>query len=297
MEYKRHKANGKKKAEGPGAIGTAVFVILTIALIAAIVVLSPIGKYLNERVVSPLLSCANDEIRDDRIVSALTQQESKTPEPTVKPMKDTEKTVLTINETQFYILQMGAFTDQETATRRSEELRRLGAGGTIRKEGNVFRVFAAAYLDEDSLMKVQSQVHADGFEATPYITEKYSVKLTLEGKKQDIETVKESTEMIGEIPVRLSKLCLQYDKNELSTTDILMELNGLDTNCKNMIEKIEALSNPTIKPLKVLIEKYEEYISTFSSLHDTIDTEAMSGMLKDLQLKCIIDYILFFEQR
>jgi len=296
MEYKHYKA-GKKKHTA-NTVGTAVFVVLTIALLAAILVLSPIGKYLNDHVISPVLSYIRSDSKDDKIISALKQQEQPTPEPTIQTVEhDKELCILTISEVPFYILQMGAFNDIESAEKRADEIRRLGAGGSIRKEGTVFRVFAAAYLDEESLTKVQSQVRSDGFEATPYITESYSIKLTLEGSEKEIETVKDAAEQIDHIPTELSMFSLKFDKKEITDLELSDELNKLMITCNKTTEQLNLIQSTGITPIKDLLQKYQEYISTFLRLHDTIQTEEIGGVLKQLQLNCIIDYISFFEQK
>ena len=296
MEYKHYKT-GKKKHTA-NTVGTAVFVVLTIALLAAILVLSPIGKYLNDHVISPVLSYIRSDSKDDKIISALKQQEQPTPEPTIQTVEhDKELCILTISEVPFYILQMGAFNDIESAEKRADEIRCLGAGGSIRKEGTVFRVFAAAYLDEESLTKVQSQVRSDGFEATPYITESYSIKLTLEGSEKEIETVKDAAEQIDHIPTELSMFSLKFDKKEITDRELSDELNKLMITCNKTTEQLNLIQSTGITPIKDLLQKYQEYISTFLRLHDTIQTEEIGGVLNQLQLNCIIDYISFFEQK
>jgi hypothetical protein len=158
-------------------------------------------------------------------------------------------------------------------------------------------VFAAAYLDEDSLIKVQSQVRSDGFEATPYITESYSIKLTLEGSGKDIETVKYSVEQIDHIPTELSLLSVKYDKKEISDEELSDELHKLMITCNETVEQLNLIQSTGITPIIDLLQKYQDYISTFLRLHDTIQKEEIGGVLKQLQLNCIIDYISLFEQK
>lgn len=297
MEYKRHRTASKDKMRTTGAAGTAILIILSLAVIAAIIVLSPAGKYLMEHVITPVVSCiAKDP--DEGVVSALKQQEKQaSPATSAQPTPEGKKhQVIMIEETPFYILQMGAFTDSDAANQRAEEIRRLGAGGVVFRDGKAFRVFAAAYLTESNLMKVQSQVRSDGFEATPFITESASAKLTLEGAAGTVDLVKIAADQIGVIPTELSRISLSFDKNEMNQIDLLNKLTELRDLCRTSVESLGTISNDDIASIKDLLQKYDQNISTFLSEHDTINADRFSGDLKALQLSCIADYILFFER-
>lgn len=297
MEYKRHVPAKKSTAKAKGGVRTAIVIVLSLILAAAIIVLSPAGDFLLNTVIIPVFSKTPEKDEDNKIVSALKQQDEEitlstpTPQPTEKAHK-----VLTIDETQFFILQMGSFLEYSAAEDHADEIRRLGAGGTVFKDGSVYRVFAAAYQDEDSLKKVQAQVRSDGFEATPYITEKKAVKLTLEGDPEAVKAVEKAIQLLNQTPRELSDMTLSYDKNELSATDLHGMLKKMYINCKDLAEALTPLSNADVGSIRDLLEKYTENLSTFLDEHDTMNIEMISGDLKYLQLSVISDYILFFEQ-
>lgn len=297
MEKRRHIPSNRHSAKQPGGFGTAVVVIVSLILIAAIVVLSPIGNYLLENVFTPVYSCVTGENEDQEIVSALKQQDAqRTPVPTAIPTVKAHE-VISIEETPFYILQMGAFTDESAANEHAEEIRRLGAAGVVYTEGSVFRVFAAAYTDETSLVRVQSQVRADGFEATPYITEKKALKLTADGDAEAVQIVRDAVQLMNEVPKQLCEISLSYDKNERDAAQTIKGIRELRDQSSECIEALAQIADESVQPIKALIGKYEEKLSTFLKEHDTMDTEMLSGELKQLQLSAIIDYILFFEKK
>ena len=153
MEHKHVSSKTGNARKGSGRIGTAVFLIVSIVLIAGIVVLSPLGESLMTHVITPIASCRSAG-SDHSIVSALKQQEDvqATASPSIVPNSKKHETI-TIEERPFYILQMGAFTDAAAADQHASEILRMGAGGTVFQDGSVFRVFAAAYMDEASLKK------------------------------------------------------------------------------------------------------------------------------------------------
>lgn len=298
MEHRR-RTSARSGKTGAGGVGTAIFILLSIALIAGIIVLSPAGDFLLNHVLVPLFSCTSSDKKEDTdIVETLKHQDETTVTETPTPAPSEKiKQQIVLDETPFYILQMGAFTEQEAAQKRADEILRMGAGGVIFKEGAVFRVFAAAYTNEDALMKVQAQVRADGFEATPYIVERKALKLTLEGDKEAVRIVSDASKALGEIPTELCTIALSYDKGEIDAANLLDSIRSLDQSCSERIKEMQPIADPTVQPIKDLLNQYEENISTFLLEHDTIHTEMLSGELKRLQLELIIDYILFFDQK
>jgi hypothetical protein len=298
MEHKHHSVSRSASGTGSGRIGAVVFVIASIVLIAGIIALSPLGSYLSEHVITPLLSCVHETTDDTSIVSALKQQEerqsSASPEP--KPSEQSHE-VIVIEEVPFYILQMGTFTKEDAAGEHADEIRRMGAGGTLFHDGSVFRVFAAAYTDESSLIKVQSQVRSDGFEATPYITESNALKITLNGDKKAVDVVTKAVKTLNGIPSELCAVCLSFDKGELNDADLRKELQAKQNLCTESLKEMEQINTADLAVVKDLLQKYVKNISTFLGEHDTMNTEMISGELKHLQLSVIIDYILFFDRK
>ena len=293
MEHKRHSAAKPSSKAAYSGFGTAIFVIASIVLIACIIVLSPIGNYLTEHVIMPL-SCKS--ANDSDIVSALKQQDAdKTAEPTTPALTEKEHKVITIEETPFFILQMGAFVNADDAARHADEIIRMGAGGAVYQDGSVYRVFAAAYTDESSLMKVQSQVRSDGFEATPYITESKSIRITLDGDQQAIKNISDATKMLNDIPRDLCSLCLSFDKGEIDDKALCNTLTEKHCEILASAKSLEQIKTTDVSSIPTLLEKYAKNISTFLDEHDTMNAEMFSGSLKHLQLSTIIDYILFFD--
>ncbi len=297
MEHKYHSGLKSGSRKSAGGVGTAVFILASIVLIAGIVILSPLGEYLMEHVIDPFLSCVRNT-NDTIIVSALKQQEEQKPAETPSP-KPTEKAheMITIDEIPFYILQMGAFTAAEAAGQHADEINRIGAGGNVFQDGSIYRVFAAAYTDEASLMKVQSQVRADGFEATPYITESKGLKITLDGDSQAVDLVSDAVQLVNSIPSDLCMICLSFDKGDIKESDLIAELKSKQKECISSRDAMESIKAADVATIHDLLGNYAKNISTFLGEHDTMNTEMISGALKRLQLSIIIDYILFFDRK
>lgn len=298
MERKHKSLRKSGNSSGSGGLVTALMIVAALALVAGIIVFSPIGQYLNDNVISPIFSRSKEKAEDQKIVAALSSQDDRAVKETSSPQPaERIRSTVTIDETPFYILQMGAFTERDAAEKHAAEIRRMGAGGVVFSDGPAFRVFAAAYTDESSLMKVQSQVRSDGFEATPYITDKKAVKVTLEGDAEAVSSVKEAALSINTVPKDLCAMCLLFDKGELSAGEAKKQLEQLLKDCQRSSASLAAVINDSITPVRDLLMKYQEKISTFLQENDMMDAQTASGDLKHLQLVVIIDYISFFDRK
>ena len=151
MEYKHHFSSRNKKANHSNRFLSAIIVIIFLGLIAGVLVFSPAGDYLLTNVLSPVFSCSKEKEEDRKIITALNQQDEKYTQnnSTAKPSEKTHQ-VITIDEIPLFILQMGSFLEQEAAEHHADEIRQLGAGGAVFVDGSIYRVFAAAYLDDKS---------------------------------------------------------------------------------------------------------------------------------------------------
>lgn len=298
MEYRTHARTHSVRMKRKSAFGTAIVVLLSIGLIALIIALSPIGAFLSDHVFVPLFETLTGSDRDQKIVSALAEQEAvKTPQPSAEPSNAPEiERVLTVDETPFYILQMGVFTDETAAEDHAEEIRRMGAGGFVYHDNAVFRVFAAAYLDEDSLVKVQGQVRSDGFEATPYITDSARVRITLRGDQNAINETEQAVSVLKDVPETLSKLALSFDKGECDAKQLKAQIKSMLDACEAKLTFFDTVRDESVHRFRTVLEKYQKSVSTFLNEYDSIVPDECASALKHLQIETIIDYILFFDQ-
>lgn len=279
---------------------TAIVVVLSVGLIALIVYFSPLGSLIQEHIIEPIASVIQIHHEDEAIVDALKSQDAQqTAAPTEQAAHEEpiRKNVLTVTETPFYILQMGTYLDEKSANEHALQLRTMGAGGVVLHDETIFRVFAAAYRDEESLIQVQSQVRADGFEATPYITEHDSVNITFEGEERAVEQAKSAAEFLSTIPNDLSDLCISFDRNQIDSDTVFEKLENMSDQANEILKTFSDVNNNTLQPILSIVQKYANSISTFSEEHDTISSTDLSGALKRLQIETILDYIRFFDQK
>ena len=280
---------------------TTVVILASVALIGVMIYLSPLGPIVQEHVIDPIASFLGNKQKDSDIVSALKAQDeqAKTPAPTPSATPNPiQKAVQTVQQTPYYILQMGTYLDKASADEHALQLRQMGAAGYVYQDGSVYRVFAAAYTDAESLTKVQAQVRADGFEATPYITEQNAVKITLEGSDVAIQDAAKAIEFLSSVPDALCKMSLSYDRTQITDKDVDRTLQALIDQAEGILQAFQTRTQgEMLKPVLSVIQKYSDHISTFLNERDTISENEASGALKRLQIELIIDYIQFFDQK
>lgn len=297
--YKRNRIRKDASAKRKKWVNAAA-VIASIALIAAIVALSPAGDWMNEHIVRPVAAWIRTNDSDERIAEALKAQDQQAAKPTAaaSPAASPEDVrVLTAQETPFYLLQMGAFMERGEAEKHAEQIRQMGAGGTIMEDGPVFRVMAAAYRDEESLMQVQSQVRGDGFEATPYITDQNAVKITLKGNQTAVKNAEEAIGFLSEVPGELTNISLQFDRAEIGKEEVFKKIEAFADQAETLSDSLKNVNNDTLKPVVSIILKYQESISTFLQNYDSISEREIASALKSLQIETILHYIRFFDQK
>lgn len=296
MKHQKH----KNTADPRSSLVTALIALASVVLIALIIYLSPLGNLVQAHVIKPILTFFSGENRDSDIIDALKVHDAQSATPvitapaTAAPL---QKCVLTVKETQYFVLQMGVFLEKSAADEHAAQLHQMGAGGVVLQDGQVFRVFVAAYTDENSLMQVQSQVRADGFEATPYITEHNTVQITLEGSDAAITEARTAISLLSSVPSDLNDLSLRFDQEEIDTVQVFQALSEMKRKTEEIRNVFEGGDAETMLPILSIIEKYENAISTFLQERDTITENELSADLKRLQLTIIIDYIRFFDQK
>ena len=295
MEHRSSSRAYTVKMKKRSMAATVIVVLLSVVLIAGILVFSPIGDYLIEHAVQPILALfKGDRETDEKVVSALkAQEEQPTAVPSAVPTP--VQNSLTVTETPFYLLQMGAFTEQDQAQEHADKIRSMGAAGYVFEDGSVYRVFAAAYRDEESLKKVQMQVRMDGFEATPYITDRNSVHLTLKGDKTAVDAVQKAVELLSNVPDALCEWNLSLDRQTIDGEEFRKLLSDQLNRVDEALREFDTIASDSLNPIVSVLQKYKNRISTFLQEHDTI-SRMNACDCKRLQIACIVDYISLFEQ-
>ncbi len=293
MERKRYPKHGKGGKKGKGTGGTVLVALASVVLIALLVVLSPLGDTLSEKGCVPLFQSAKAK-ENEQTVDAMKQQEATGDgTATAAPTADTKQ--VTLVASPFYLLQMGAYSTEEAALERSLTLLGIGGAGYIFTDGDLYRVFAAGYLDETALQSVESQVRADGFECSAYATEQLTAKITLTGDNDALAVGETALTCLNETPKALCEYALQFDKEGKAPADCVAPITELLKNANASYAALQQANGDSLKPIADTLQKYCAALSTFLEEHDTIDQGTCAAQIKYLQLEVIFLYLCFFQ--
>lgn len=292
MEYRRRKSYHSRRRDKSGG-GVLVVLLLTVFLLAVAIAFSPLGDRILEQSCIPFLNRAEKVEDPDAAEDVFSEYTS--PLPSQQPTLVSETVVLTVTAEPYYLLQMGVFDSVQEAQIFAAQLRSMGGAGFLLTDGGKARVFAAAYRDLESINTVIRQVREDGFEASGYPTDAMCVRVTLKGDDAALAVGQDSVSCLSEIPNALCELAIRFDAEGLTTSLGLSEIKELLTRCENVVDALRSCEDESLDRIRMILEGYQNALSTFLKDCANMDKELLSAELKALQIELILQYLSFFQ--
>ena len=291
--YQRHSYRKVRNSQTNSGL-FAILVLALIVVIALIFAFSPVGDTIRTVMVEPLMErIASIRKRQEPIQETMAQM---TAEPSMEPTPTPVHTeTMTIAPKTFYILQMGQYTEESEAILVAAQNQSMGGGGYVYEDDGIYRLFAAAYTDANSLTSVQQQIRRDGYVNESYITKANTVHITFEGAPEAITIFQNAIDTMETCPIKLSNLSIAYDKGEVQAAEIVEKLQETLRDIDEHLEDLEKIDSEDIILIKGTLKNYRESISTFLLEHDSIHRDRYAGALRYLQLSLIDQYLHFFE--
>ena len=282
----RHRKTGRRYTGG-----SVVFILLCCALSAFLLGTSYWGDKLVNRYIVPTFArimgkAATPEPSDLPVMAPSSQQTN------ADASSAADKIVFELPETSWYLLQMGAYADPEEAHAQAQTIQSMGAGGYVYEDEQGFsRVFAAAYRDQESLLKVQQQVRSSGYENTAYSIHPDGIQVTLTGVSSDVQKLKTAAETIRDIPGILTDFALKYDEKDLTPAQAIQFMNELSVSLSAARLCFEGLKDTA--PMGQMDEYagwIMDSISTFLAKSDTMNKIECGAAIKHFQIESILKY-------
>lgn len=284
----------RRKRSNSNGVSPVPFIFLVLAVIAAgIFAFSPIGTQIRDRVLLPLMHSVVPSPSAAPVEQAMAIT-TPAPEAEQSAAPVAETTVM-VKKQPYYILQMGSYDAESDAQLVSNELQSMGGGGFVYHKDGLYRLFAAAYTDPDSLKTVQAQIRRDGFMNEAFITESASVQILVKGDEQAVELFQSAVKHMERVPNDLCSIALRYDKNELNKDAVRKEIVALEKETKSALDGLDLIDAQNAAAVKQTLTAYENALSTYLLGYDTIVSEFYAGALRHLQLELILQYTDFFE--
>ena len=280
--------NRRRKASKGYTGRSVVFILLCCVLTVFLLSTSYLGDKLVDRYITPTFA---------KIMGKATPEPSQLPvmAPALSMATEppaTEKIVFELPETSWYLLQMGAYADPEEAHAQALSIQSMGAGGYIYEDDQGFsRVFAAAYMDQESLLQVQQQIRSSGYENTAYSIHPDGIQVTLTGQNVDAQRVKAAMETIQNVPKSLTDFALKYDEKDLAPAQAIQYMNELSVSLSAARQCFEGLRE---KAPMTQMDEYASWImdsiSTFIAKSDTMNKTECGAAIKHFQIETILKY-------
>lgn len=290
--YRRHRRHYTYRQPTSPVLKIAA-VLLIVAALAAAVAFSPIGDILSEKIIAPVAKRFSEGQAGDKTATVFANATAK---PTLSPTEPpVQSDTFLIKSNPFYLLQMGHYASEADARAASAQIQSMGGGGYVMERDGVYRLFAAAYLDAESLNSVRKQIRSDGYESDAYITDSKTMRITLKGAAEAIQAFEDAIELIQSVPVTLSETTLAFDKKTTDRSAVGRDLQRMESEMSVVLEKLQSIDSKDIRSVCTVLEKYRDAVSTFVLTHDSMREELYAGALKHLQLSLIHAYGEFFE--
>lgn len=212
-----------------------------------------------------------------------------TPEPMTDSFDETKATrEITLPETKYYALQLGAFENEQSAIEQAELFRKRGAAGYLWQD-NRYRVLAAVYpLKEDAQrvrdqLKEQHAVDSYLFEITlPQL------KLRLSGMNGQLDILEAAFIHADDTVAALQSLSVTLDRQEISNEEALQHL----ATRKQQLDQVSArlhqrFAYPGNAAVNQLIAFFNDFGDFADGLSPDLTNAGLSVAVKHQTLRCL----------
>ncbi len=229
MEYrKRNRSRARRRSSAqptPSGAGRVITALLIIGAIVYIVSASAAGTWIAKNIIAPvfdMLSSGGSTPTD-----ALDAHTAPSPDGDVTVLLDDDNAKpasasseeLSLPALNCYALQMGAFGEITNAQSEAAALKLKGAGGYIMQDGERYRVFASAYLDEASAKEVRERLTGEGVDCTVYAMCYPMQKFRVTAPQDKLDAIALGFSAISKAHESLSQAVLDFDRSAKSAKE------------------------------------------------------------------------------
>lgn len=294
--YKRRYIHNSKRNRPPGA-GAGVKMLTVLTLFALVYFLSAgiTGQWLYDNIAAPVISYFGfGDITDPIVTDPITS-----PVPTASPTGDTTKIEKTISISGFtdYMIQVGAYDNQNNAQTEAASFKSRGAAGYI-VSADKYRVIAASYQSKTSAESVKTSLSQnDGIESLIYEYNVPKLEFKITATQSQITTIENIFNKYIELKNSIGALSLSLDNSQVDITGAKNKLSEYKSTVSDYADSLNLLAqgnsdNKIINGLNLL------YTALLADINSMINTNystatAMSADLKYCNVKMTDKYSAF----
>ena len=198
---------------------------------------------------------------------------------------------ITVTGRSWYALQLGAFTQENAAHQLSQEFIPRGAAGHIRKDGGIFRVYAAAYPTRAEAQSVQKRLSEQGVTTYIQACDTPALALRASGTSMQLDAVCEVIGYLDELSVKFFTLSSQLDKGEMTVSEASGALTSEGDTCRALCTLLTHAFDGTLPEAAQMLHRLLSQIALICETGQNSQSAARTGAaLKGCQL-CVISGI------
>ena len=154
------------------------------------------------------------------------------------PVPQRESRVLTLNERTWYALQLGAFTQENSARQLAQEYIGRGAAGYVHKDVSAYRVLAAAYPTRAEAQSVQTRLAAQHVSTYIHVCTQSALSLRAGGTKAQLDALEESLNHLDALSTKLFSTFTALDAHEMDALSARAALASEGITCRALQEQL-----------------------------------------------------------
>jgi len=271
MEYRKRQRRGhNRRIRHASYTGTVLCVMLLFAAIVYLIGVSSAGTWMAQTIIAPVFRTLG-----------VTEEKDNSSEVLSAPVTDTLK----FEGKKTYALQMGVYSNRDNASKQSDALQKLGAGGYIYDDGGKQRVLASAYPSESDLLTVRKRLTEEGVESSVFVFERPAVEWVVTADKEQIRLIEQALKGLLDSADALYETVYSFDSEKQSVSVGKTALTMIQTTLKNHADALTAYSSDTVL-LNRLSSTYEAVINALSDVinYDEKQTVLFSAKMKYLYM-------------
>jgi hypothetical protein len=279
-QYRRYRPHNSRKRRRNGRSGSsggyakALVAFLLIGSLVYFVTAGAAGKWVSDHIVTPVIQMFNRE-------SGIAPPSDSSP--------PNEENII-LDDVSCRILQIGVFSNQPNAKGVAAEAVAAGGAGYVLKDGEQYRVFVAAYYDQETARAVQAKLAQNNIESSVYEYFVEGLDLDVTASQEQKQAILDAFDEYIAAARSMEALCVAFDGGTKDEETVRTELIKLKTALKEKRLAFESVgSNQLIDGMADLMMKHEQ---SLGAVHDQEygSIAAMSSALKNAHITTLFDY-------
>lgn len=270
MRYSRMTEEVKEERKS-GRAGVVILVLFALGAVVYMIGAAKVGSFLSEKIIRPVVS-----LFDEDTPEAAEEVSSET------GVSDEVSAEITFPAMKMWLLQVGAFGENDNAEKSAEEIADMGGAGYILEEDGTYRVIIAGYAKEEDAANVKERLKTEqNMESKLLELSAESAVYTMKTEQSVIDAFAAAAEECGNYPQLLMELSLRLDKGEISAAEAINELSEMKEQIGERKEYFSDLSENSEDELLIRTQKYYgELHGAFSVFEEELSDLALSSAIK-----------------